>query len=585
MSRMIPSYISSNVKSYGEKQIFKLFKDAPGTDDWIALHSLNVPKPLSKLYGEIDFVVLAPGLGIFCLEVKSGTVKRKDGVWIISDKSGRSYSSNTGPIKQAEDGMFDLKEAIKNKFGKDSREAKFVCGYGVMFPHIIFSIEDEEIERWHVYDRRLVGKPIRNYIEKLSNCTSKKLSNAKWFNKVQSFPNKDDAKRLLNFLRPDFDIYVSKKQRLEDIEERITEFTKEQYKCLDQLEDNDRLLFQGPAGTGKTVIALESAKRSICDGKRTLFLCFNKLLASWISEELSGYMKEYDFYAGSFHDFLEKIVKNKEEIEKSSKDLNEYYKIDLPLCAIEAIENGDIRKFDKVIIDEGQDIIRSEYLDVIDLLLVNGMKNGQWDFYCDFKRQNIYLEDISYEKMIKMLKDKGDFSKFKLNINCRNTKPIAKEISDIFKFNKPIVVADNIEGIPVEYKLYKDRDEEVKKLEEVLLKLREEKIPPTNITILSPYRKNSCINDIDKAKFNIANISEDHSLFLNRSSLTFGTIYKFKGMENFYIIIIDIGSEINKKQFKNLLYVGMSRAKFGLIMLVNKELKSKLDLLKENQIN
>ena len=113
MSRMIPSYISSSVKSYGEKQIFKLFKDAHGADDWIVLHSLNIPKPLSKLYGEIDFVVLAPGLGIFCLEVKSGTVKRKDGVWIISDKSGRSYSSNTGPIKQAEDGMFDLKEGIQ----------------------------------------------------------------------------------------------------------------------------------------------------------------------------------------------------------------------------------------------------------------------------------------------------------------------------------------------------------------------------------------------------------------------------------------------------------------------------------------
>jgi phosphate starvation-inducible protein PhoH len=54
-----------------------------------------------------------------------------------------------------------------------------------------------------------------------------------------------------------------REQRLGDTEELILSYTKEQYKFLDHLEDNERCLFQGSAGTGKTMLALESAKRSI----------------------------------------------------------------------------------------------------------------------------------------------------------------------------------------------------------------------------------------------------------------------------------------------------------------------------------
>ncbi|GAI51880.1 unnamed protein product, partial [marine sediment metagenome] len=34
MARMLPPYISEQVKSTGERQIFDLFKNDPGTEDW-----------------------------------------------------------------------------------------------------------------------------------------------------------------------------------------------------------------------------------------------------------------------------------------------------------------------------------------------------------------------------------------------------------------------------------------------------------------------------------------------------------------------------------------------------------------------
>ena len=60
MAIMIPSVISPDVKSDAEKRIFKWFKDAPGTDDWIVLHSLGLAYHSTLIHGETDFVVIAP---------------------------------------------------------------------------------------------------------------------------------------------------------------------------------------------------------------------------------------------------------------------------------------------------------------------------------------------------------------------------------------------------------------------------------------------------------------------------------------------------------------------------------------------
>ena len=93
MSLMLPSYLSPEVINRGEREIFKLLADSPGTEDWIVLHSLNVPKHLARPHHEIDFVVVAPGHGIFCLEVKSGDIKRESGIWITKDRFGITHQN------------------------------------------------------------------------------------------------------------------------------------------------------------------------------------------------------------------------------------------------------------------------------------------------------------------------------------------------------------------------------------------------------------------------------------------------------------------------------------------------------------
>ena len=306
MAQMIPPYISSDITSSGEIQIFDMFKNTRGTDDWTVFHSLNVPKIMNRKHKEIDFVAVAPGLGLFCLEVKSGRIKREKGVWITTDRFGRQHRLNISPFKQAEEGMYSLMDMIKNRFRPFGGKCPILCSYGVMFPQIEWRYPDFETDKWRVFDRNSARRPIIEYIRQLSTNTRKQIHvRERGHDEKPSLPTEDDIRRLKEFLRGDFEFHVSIKERQKEAEYRISRYTEEQYQCLDELRCNDRILFQGAAGTGKTIIAIEAAKRSLSDSERTMIVCFNKLLGSWIRGQLEGELREGKGYAGTFLSYLQ----------------------------------------------------------------------------------------------------------------------------------------------------------------------------------------------------------------------------------------------------------------------------------------
>ena len=581
MARMLPPYISPQVKSTGEILIFELFKNAPGTEDWVVLHSLGLSRHVKRLYGEIDFIVLAPDLGIFCLEVKSGDIRRQDGLWRFTNRFGEVSTNTRGPFQQAEEGMFSLIEAIKGRFGDKTHLARLLYGFGVMFPHVLFDLKGPDIEPWQIYDRDSRRLPVRNYIEQLSKNFKEKVKNTKWFNKFSSTPNKSDILQLVSFLRGDFEKLVSQKQILNDVEEQLNEYTEEQYRCLDEMQENPRCIFHGAAGTGKTMIALESVRRRLFENQRVLMVCFNSMLGKWLASQFQSKKQGPNLTIGNLHHILGRITNISDDIVNSAANKDDFFKYDLPLNALDAIDEGKLTPFDILIIDEGQDIIRPEYLDVFDAMLKGGLAGGKWQVFCDFERQAIYSE-YSASEMLEMLESRAFYTKFRLTINCRNTRPIGEEINVLSGFKVPVYLLGKVEGIPVEYYFYRDSEDEVKQLESTLGKLRQQKIPAGNITILSPFRlENSCVANIDKAEFQITSLNEQTTFPMSKV-LTFSTIHGFKGLENSYIILTDI-NRINDDEFKSLLYVGMSRAKVGLVILMDERSRTDYnELLKKS---
>ncbi len=70
MSQMLPPDIDDDAPP-GERDVFAALREAPGAKGWIVFHSLGIGRHATQMEGEVDFVVLAPELGMLVIEVKS----------------------------------------------------------------------------------------------------------------------------------------------------------------------------------------------------------------------------------------------------------------------------------------------------------------------------------------------------------------------------------------------------------------------------------------------------------------------------------------------------------------------------------
>ena len=154
MAKLLPPRYLPSSPNRGEEIIFNKFIKSNDTDDWFVLNSLLQQAHVRKKYGEIDFVVLAPRYGIFCLEVKgSYSIKRIDGTWIYLNKNGaEDYRKYESPFHQANTNMQSLKRFISNKLGENFNDLNF--GYGVVFTQLSYETNSPEEESHMIYDRK-----------------------------------------------------------------------------------------------------------------------------------------------------------------------------------------------------------------------------------------------------------------------------------------------------------------------------------------------------------------------------------------------------------------------------------------------
>ena len=570
MAIMIPSVISPEIKSNAERKIFEWFQSAPGTDKWIVLHSLGITTHNKVIYGETDFLVLAPQLGIFALEVKGGRVKRENGIWYFTNRYGKTNSKVRGPFEQAKDGIFSIMEAMKKRVDIDHRHIpNFLFGYGVMFPDIEYTSSGIDEEQWQVFDSR-DGSNVKQFIKRLANGAKDKWETLYGTINKSKLPDAADVRYMASILRGDFDCAVSMSVQLRNASEALIALTKEQYRCLDQLDDNPRCLIQGPAGTGKTLLAIEEVKKFAARGDKVALFCFNSNLADWMRNYFDDMPESVrPQYVGTFHKYMTQVAKAADLLPAyphDAEEVQQYYQEDLPeAAALALLESGEL--YDIIVVDEAQDLIRDSYLGVLSGCLKKGLSRGRWTMFGDFSMQAIYAAGVSGAEMIEKLEDQTSFIRFKLTINCRNTKPICKEIETVTGFKAPNDLWTKVDGPPVQYITWSTMEGQCKKLKELLKQLETSHISPEQITILSPRKKeDSVVSMLD------GNVVKDFKVPLGMNT-TFCTIQAYKGLENTVIILTDIEDFSEEK----LMYVGLSRACSGLFVLESDAAKKEYD--------
>ncbi len=462
MATLIPDLISAKA-SPGEQLIFRRLRDEPGTEGWFVFHSLDVAKHRSQVMGEIDFVIVAPGLGWVCLEVKSCESVRIDegGLWYL----GRRNPERRGPFKQASEAMWSLHAWLLKRAP--------VLGHvpfqsAVAFTHCAFPVSSPEWHDWQVIDKPALGRrggTVGTFIRTLLEKHRATLRPLPQFRVLEGVPSEAEVAVIRQNLRPEVEFYVSPRARTADIDERVRHYTERQFVTIDRLVRNRRVLVDGPAGSGKTMLALEIARRASLGGlgrldiekPRVLFTCFNRLLGQTLKSSTAG-------LAGvtcmTVSQYMMRIC------DRDAPDADEaFWRQTLPAETahhlVETSPPGGL--YDVLVIDEAQDLTGDAVLDVLDLSVRGGLKNGCWYAFGDYERQALYswnnerdaVEEATQAKH-RLIEGCGGFD-YPLRENCRNPNRVAGAVELLGGLSPgyDVVLRENEDGeFDVEY--YRD---------------------------------------------------------------------------------------------------------------------------------
>ncbi len=517
--RMIPD-TPLETGSRAELLVFDQLRSAFGsaTDgEWFALHSLNLPRHEYKRFGEIDFIVCGPG-GLFVLEVKGGGVSCQAGSWTTTNRYGQVDILRESPFRQAASALHALARLVPGGI-IDS----FVTGYGVIMPDVMGLPDSAEWEKPVLADARDF-RQFEAWLEALIKHWQQKGTRS-------TGPTVGELQSLLQFLRPDFEAVRSTYVSNHEVEQRIVRLTEDQLSLVDIVEANDRVICTGGAGTGKTIMALEIARRWSTDGSRVALACHSPWLKSCLSK-LAG--------SGT-------VVTLANSIEVAAR-------------------RSGIELFDALIVDESQDIFNLAAMSHLDRSLSGGLEHGRWVFFHDINNQSGLCGE--YEPEAYELLERCHPARIPLRTNCRNTLPIVKYVQENLAADLGVSAVGH--GPAVRVVEARNPIDALARLQEELIQLVErEQFAPSDIVILSqyPYLNSVCSQLPDSFEYSIRQLDEYSPRGSTAGKIGFAEIENYKGLESPCIVLIDLPPLDSSSKCRALYYVGLSRARVQLTVI------------------
>ena len=99
---------------------------------------------------------------------------------------------------------------------------------------------------------------------------------------------REKATSVVEALAPTFSLVRSVRQALDEREAELVQLTHEQARVVQYLDEQTHAAVHGAAGTGKTMVALEKARRLASQIAPVLFLCYNLALKEYLQLPFEG---------------------------------------------------------------------------------------------------------------------------------------------------------------------------------------------------------------------------------------------------------------------------------------------------------
>ena len=532
VAQLFPSNFDVSILEHSEAVVVQSFLKNLD-ESWVVIPSVNVThKGFDR---EIDAILVSPDYGAYIVEVKGGKISIDQGQW-------KSYENKIkNPAVQATAAKHQL---ISRLFAMRVDISQIHIQHIVAFPDIITFPEEgagPECPREIVFTKTELADPI---------------AQLRLLRKDQPAFSDETLKKFLGAIRPDVREIEVQGGTISGVSQRIARSTLDQLAIVFGLDENKRVHIRGAAGTGKTFVATNWARRAVLRGERTLLVCYNRALGFEIQSLLSEFTNSLEDQSmltiGSFHSVANLLLGENAATPtgNESQDWWDNHHADLLL------QNSDslLYKFDTIIIDEGQDFYPL-WFSALESLLIN--KDTGRFFVLSDEAQAIYAEAPTVQPNVTSLQ---------LNRNVRNTNKIANMIRHIG--GAPAIFGAS-PGQDVDIYTVGGAKERRKSLAKALTKVRDDlRIPPSQTLVLVPHR--SDITDLMSepvGDFQLASWvdrDEDH--------VAIGTIHGTKGLERLAVILVNFDDAPDPK----LTYIGASRAVLYLAVIGQKALTDQL---------
>ena len=536
MARTYPQRLPDTFISPAERKLFRIL--AEGLDDaytifyrvaWLSRQQGRARN------GEADFIVAHPRRGLLVIEVKGGEVAfdGETNTWQSVSKHGKPHPIQD-PFAQSRAALYLLREKLRDS--KATRRYLYPIGYAVAFPDVLVREVALRLDAPAaiVLDAAALDS-VEQWIE---------MAYDFWHGQGErGAPGQAAMEALVRLLAPTWQLRTPLRLAFEVEEERIRQLTEQQFALLDFLARHRRAKVCGCAGSGKTFLAVEKARRLAAEGFSVLFTCFNRNLADWIARSLPP---ESGVVVRHFHRLCHEMAAQAGLL--SSEQVRPDV---LPGLLGQAARHLPEARFDAIIADEGQDF-QSDWWEMLARLLRDPDEGILYVFYDDNQRiyQPVSLYPIAGEPFI-------------LSHNCRNTQRIHQTVMGYYR-GESVPGCLGPEGRSVEFIPVPGRQDEPRVLGHLLTRLTQgEGVPLTSIVLLTPcsQRRSRWLDGLPVGGVTLAWQVEPPP-----DTLAVSTIHAFKGLERPVVILTEL-DRITAGDRESLLYVALSRARNHVILL------------------
>jgi hypothetical protein len=519
MAQLLPADLDLGMLEPSERRVCTAFL-AGLDDDWLVIPT--VPICVDGSDSEIDIVLVSPTHGAVVVEVKGGVITLEGGRWL---QNGRALA--TSPTEQV--------TAAKHHLVRRMKAIGLDLG-GLFLRHVVALPDVGSVPR------EGLGPDAPAEIIFAKDSLDEPAYALRSIHREHGPVSAERLERFVRALRPDLHLDGDGGRVMTRTVHRIDATTRTHLAAIRSLDANQKVLVTGGAGTGKTWLVIDWARRAVGRGERTLVVCFNKPIAEYLQRKLA----ETSAMVGTYHDIVSRLLEPFGFV--IPRDPPPQYWEHEPTAVLTEHLDRVGTPFDTIIVDEGQDLRPHWWTSLMALMDPRGTQ------------RLLMTADPAQAIYVRPFQPPQGAMVFELHHNLRSSASVAEVVSYL---GGPPPLPDAAGRVPVRHLTAGGSKERRKRVRDLIGELTTQHgVPRSQILVLTlrTWLRDELLeaaaerpDELPLARW------EDRS----EDTVLCETVHRTKGLERVAVILVGGNDDADPQ----LVYIGASRAIWSLTLI------------------